>query len=139
MIQLLGISFIKLANPFLKKYLCREINTYEYVFATSSVLTIIAFIYGYIYKQAKITNLACLTPLQVSIILFVAITTYYTTTEIIKIQLKDGIAKTSFLLKAISAVLTVMIGIIVFEEKITYSNLVGIVFVLIGVFLLVKD
>jgi uncharacterized membrane protein len=61
--------------------------------------------------------------------------TMFTSLAIFKLQ-EEGIVSTLFLLKAVSALLFIAMGVFIFEEEMNLKKLLGILLVSIGIFLI---
>ena len=133
--MIFGISFLKLTRPFFRKHIVQSITDWEFIFLNSILIAIVSFAYSYIHKKEDITNILKLTWTQYFCAIILVAITMFTSLAIFKLQ-EEGIVSTLFLLKAVSALLFIAMGVFIFEEEMNLKKLLGILLVLIGMFLI---
>jgi drug/metabolite transporter (DMT)-like permease len=130
-----GVSLIKSFRPFFKQHIVQTITDWEFLFLNSLLIAVVSFAYAYLHKKENIVNIFRLSYTQYLCAFILACMTIGTSLAIFKMQ-ENGIITSVFLLKAVSSILFIGAGIFIFEEKLTYKQLLGILFVIIGLFLI---
>ena len=104
----------------------------------SIVIGLVTGLYCYFHKKENPTNLLNLAPSQYLSVLLIASITVMGSLFYFSIE-KDNIVSTSFLWKGISTIIFVGTGLFLFEEKLTVTQLMGILITIVGSFLVAKD
>lgn len=136
--MIMGISVLKSLSPFFRKHVMSTISNWEFLFLNSTLIAIVSFIYAYIHKRENITNIFNLSLSQYACAGVVVLITVFTSLAVFKLHENGKIVMTSFLLKAVSAIVLVGFGIIVFNEELSSKQLAGILCMMLGMALLHK-
>lgn len=136
--MIMGISVLKSLSPFFRKHVMSTISNWEFLFLNSTLIAIVSFIYAYIHKRENITNIFNLSLSQYASASVVVLITVFTSLAVFKLHENGKIVMTSFLLKAVSAIVLVGFGIIVFNEELSSKQLAGILCMMLGMALLHK-
>ena len=136
--MIMGISVLKSLSPFFRKHVMSTISNWEFLFLNSALIAIVSFIYAYIHKRENITNIFNLSLSQYASASVVVLITVFTSLAVFKLHENGKIVMTSFLLKAVSAIVLVGFGIIVFNEELSSKQLAGILCMMLGMALLHK-
>ena len=135
---ILGLSMLNTFRPYLRSHITMDIASWEFIFINSVVIGFISFIYAYIYKREKITNLFTLKWTQYIAAILIGSLTVLSTAVYLAYEGKD-IIKTSFLWKGISSVVFIVAGLFFFGEKMFPNQIVGILVIIAGSFLVAMD
>ena len=132
----MGISVLKSLNPFFRKHVMKTITNWEFLFLNSTLIAIVSFVYAYLHKRENISNLFTLSCSQYACASVVVLITVFTSLAVFRLQETGKVVITSFLLKAISALVLVGFGIFIFNEPLTERQLAGILCMLLGIVLI---
>jgi drug/metabolite transporter (DMT)-like permease len=132
-----GISFFKTLRPFIKKNVFDNISSAEFIFLNSLFIGILSFVYAYIYKGENLGNVWDLSYTHYISVLFLACITVVSSLAIFKLQ-EESIISTTFIIKSISAILFLIVGIFFYNEEITPKQFAGILLGILAVFLIKK-
>jgi drug/metabolite transporter (DMT)-like permease len=136
--------FIILLLKAIKPYLKTSISNIDLMIITSFLTIILLNIY-LLYKSKNdignnignvISNFINLSLKDKLIILFITILNIITTLSIYKLYENNSIFNTNLIIKSLSTVSTIIIGYLFFNEIFTYVKLIGIVFIIIGMYFL---
>jgi len=133
-----GLSLVGTFRPYLRKHITQNINPWEFMFMNSIVIGIITGLYCYFHKGENPVNLLSLAPSQYLSVLIIGTITVMGSLFYFSIE-KDNIVSTSFLWRGISTIVFVLTGLFLFEEKLTNTQLIGILITIVGSFLVAKD
>jgi drug/metabolite transporter (DMT)-like permease len=136
--MIMGISVLKSLSPFFRKHVMSTISNWEFLFLNSTLIAIVSFVYAYVHKRENITNLFNLSGSQYACAGVVVLITVFTSVAVFKLHENGQIVMTSFLLKAVSAIVLVGFGIMVFNEELSAKQLAGILCMMLGMALLHK-
>jgi drug/metabolite transporter (DMT)-like permease len=137
-------SFLKSFNPYLRKHILNSLESHEYLFLNTFIISFFVFIY-FLYKLIfhnyslnnllnRINNLTILHIICFIIIAFITVISsiviinfdkYYNTPLI-----------NSLLSKGILTILLLLFGIFIYNEKYNYKQLFGIFLIVLGLFLI---
>jgi len=137
-------SFLKTLNPYFRKHILNSLESYEYLFLNTFVVSLFVFIY-FLYKSIfhersfeklldKIYNLTILEVIYFILIAFITVTSsiaiinfdkYYNTPLL-----------NSLLSKGIAAILLILVGVFIYNEKYNYKQVFGIFLTIVGLFLI---
>jgi len=135
MFTIFAISIMKSMRPFLKRNLFDEISSAEFIFLNSIFIGVISFVYAYLYKGEQLTKVWRLSYTQYLIGLFMAAMTVVSSMMLFKLQ-RDSILSSAFLLKIVSAVALIFVGLLFYDERISGKQMTGILLAILAVFLL---
>jgi drug/metabolite transporter (DMT)-like permease len=130
-----GISIIKSCRPFIKKNVFDNISSAEFIFLNSLFIAVLSFVYAYIYKGENMGNIWNLSYTHYTAGLFLATITVVSSLAIFKLQ-EDSVITTTFMIKSISAIILLIVGIFMFNEEINIKQFSGIILGILAVFLI---
>ena len=130
-----GISLFKSLRPYIKKNVFDNISSGEFIFLNSIFIAILSFCYAYIYKGENMGNIWGLSYTHYISGLFLACITIVSSLAIFKLQ-EDSIISTTFIIKSVSAIVLLIIGVFVYNERITAKQFTGIVLGILAIFLI---
>lgn len=134
MYYLVLLSLILSVRSYMSKLLINDLTSYEYLFLYSIVLLLVS---GTIlwYKKISYKHLTCVSWLQCVIIFVSVLITLYSATMSFNMLHNNNVVKGKFLIRGMSLVFLSMIGYFFFEEEITYKKMLGLGFIVGGIFL----
>ena len=135
---LVGLSLLNTFRPYLRSHITTDIASWEFIFINSVVIGTISFIYAYIYKREKITNLFTLKWTQYIAAILIGSLTVLSTAVYLAYE-KGNILKTNFLWRGISSVVFIVAGLFFFGEKMMPNQIVGVLVIVAGSFLVAID
>lgn len=130
-----GISLMKTLRPYIRQNVFDKISSAEFIFINSIFIGILSGVYAYIINGENPAKLWSLSYTQYSMGLFLGALTVISSIMIFNLQ-KDGIITTTFLIKSISSIVMLMVGVLFFNETINEKQMVGIVLGILAVFLI---
>jgi uncharacterized membrane protein len=133
-----GLSVLGTFRPYLRKHITQDINPWEFMFINSVIIGILSFIYCYFHKKEKISNLFTLSTTQYLAALIISGLTIVSSLVYLSME-KDNVLTSSFLWRGISAVAFVAVGFLLFKEKVTMTQMMGIIAIILGSFLVASD
>ena len=134
---ILGLSFAKTMGPFLRQHVLETISMAEFIFINSVIIMVISFIYAYVHRKEPFTNLFSLSHTQYGAIAIISIVTILSGFAIVRLE-ENGILSSIFLLRTVSSIFAVLVGLFLFEEQLTSYQVAGIIFAIISAALLMK-
>ena len=134
--------FIILLLKAIKPYLKTSISNIDLMILTSFITIILLSIYLF-YKSKNnigdaIYNFIKLTPKDKLIIIFISVFNIITTLSMYKLYENNSIFNTNLIIKSLSTVSTIIISYLFFNEVFTYVKLIGIIFIIIGMYIISK-
>jgi hypothetical protein len=135
---IVGLSLLNTFRPYLRSHITTDIASWEFIFINSVVIGTISFIYAYIYKREKITNLFSLKWTQYIAAILIGSLTVLSTAVYLAYE-KGNILKTNFLWRGISSVVFIVAGLFFFGEKMMPNQIVGVLVIVAGSFLIAMD
>ena len=129
-------------NPFLKKKAIGNLSSNESLVLNQCLIGLlftIYFVYLFIGKKCNLTKFSKMNSKQIMYQIMASIVTVMSAIVLIKLLEKSNV---SFLIPQIQPLiilLTILIGIFFFKEKITLVQMIGCAFIIIGVVLLNKN
>ena len=138
------ISILKSFNPYFRKHILITFESDEYLFLNSFFLTLfilIFFIYKCVFHNKvidkflnKIQNLSIL---QICLFLIISFITVTTSIVLINIDKHHNTPLLNSLFsKIVSTILLLAVGIFIFKESYNHKQLLGVLFTVIGLFLI---
>lgn len=136
-------SFLKTFNPYFRKHILNSLESHEYLFLNTFVVSFFVFLY-FLYKLIfhnnslnklvdKMYNLSFL-----QIIYFILIALITVTFSIVIINF-DKYYNTplinSLLSKCLATILLILVGVFIYNEKYNYKQVLGILLIIVGLFL----
>ena len=139
-ILILILTLIKSLKPYIKKYITTTLNVHEFLLVNNVFVSLIVFsMFSYNYFNGKETyqNIKKLNKKQVFFLILFALTTIVSTFIFSKFE-KDNTAITNTLIKLFTNIMFVITGFILFNEKLTKRQIIGLFFCGIGIYLTSK-
>jgi drug/metabolite transporter (DMT)-like permease len=133
-----GISFLNTFRPYLRSHILQDMEIWEFIFVNSIVIGAISFMYAYLYKKERLSNLTNLSWTQYCAAIFLGGLTVFSTAIFIAYE-SQSILKTNFLWRGVSSVVFIMVGLFLFGEKVLPNQIVGILVIIAGSFLVALD
>ena len=130
-----GISLIKTLRPYIKRNIFDNITSAEFIFLNSIFIGVLSFTYAYIYKGENIEKIWGLSYMHYMSGIFLACITVVSSLAIYKLQ-EDSIITTTFIIKSLSSILLLVIGIFIYNEKLNAKQIVGIFLGILAIFLI---
>jgi len=130
-----GISVLKSMRPYIRQNVFDKISSAEFIFLNSIFIGILSGIYAYIVNGENPARIWSLSYTQYSMGLFLGMMTVVSSVMIFKLQ-EEGIITMTFLLKSISAIVMLIVGVLFFNETLSEKQIVGIVLGILAVFLI---
>lgn len=132
---ILGISFLKVFRPHIRKNVLDNISYGEFIFLNSLFIGILSFVYTYIYQKEDIHHITSLTLLQYLALLFLASLTIVSSIFIFILQ-ERGIITETFIMKMISAIMVLVVGVFIYNENLTPKQFTGIILGILAILLI---
>ena len=133
-----GLSMVNTFRPYLRSHIMQDVEVWEFIFINSIVIGLVSFIYAYIYKQEKITKLFTLKWTQYCAAILIGSLTVLSTAIFIAYE-AQGIMKANFLWRGVSSVVFILAGLFLFGEKMFPNQIVGVLVIVAGSFLIAMD
>jgi drug/metabolite transporter (DMT)-like permease len=137
---LLLLTVIKSCKPYMKKYITTTLNVHEFLLLnniTISIFVLFIFLYNLINKKETYENIKKLNIYQIILIIIFSLLTIGSTFIFSKLE-KENIAIINTMLKLFSNIVFLIVGLLLFNQKLTKKQLLGIVFCGIGIYLTSK-
>ena len=135
---LVGLSILNTFRPSFRSHITTDIGSWQFFVIISVVIGCISFIYAYIYKREKIANLFTLKWTQYMAAILIGSLTVLSTAVYLAYE-NGNILKTNFLWRGISSVVFIVAGLFFFGEKMFPNQIVGILVIVAGSFLVAMD
>jgi len=126
-----GLSFLKTFSPYMRNHIMSGIAPWEFMFINSVFIGTLCFLYSYVHKKEKFSNLLNLTPTQLGATVLLSSITVVSGLFYLSME-KDNVMTTSFLWRGIGTAVFVVTGILLFNEKLEWHQILGIVAVVAG-------
>jgi len=126
-----GLSFIKTFSPYIRNHIMKGITPWEFMFVNSILIGVICFVYTYVHKKEKFSNLWTLTPTQIGAIVLLSTLTVVSGLVYLSME-QDNVLTTNFLWRGIGAAVFVVTGMVLFNERMEWHQLLGIVAIIGG-------
>jgi multidrug transporter EmrE-like cation transporter len=133
-----GLSFLKTFSPYMRNHIMEGIAPWEFMFINSVLIGTICFVYSYVHKKEKLSNLLNLTPIQIGAALVLSVLAVVSGLFYLSME-KDNVLTTSFLWRGIGTAVFVATGILLFNEKLEWHQILGIVAVVAGSLLVAHE
>lgn len=135
---IVGLSCIKSIGPFLRQHVLESISIAEFIFVTSVLIMLISFMYAYVHHRKPFRNLFRLSHTQYSAIVVISAATILSGFAIVKLE-EMGILSSIFVLRAASSIFAILVGVFIFEEKLTLYQSVGIILAILSAAFLIQQ
>jgi multidrug transporter EmrE-like cation transporter len=143
MYHLLGASFLKSLRPFLTKSLTAKLPKLEFILLhTLATLAVVAVVLGYqaamhgAHRQV-LANVCALDGYHVSCIVGLALMTVASSWLVLEAyQFVSSALAHAMLMRSITVIMLVVVGMFLFDETYTYTQLFGVALIVVGMVLL---
>jgi uncharacterized membrane protein len=132
--SILGISVFQHCRPYIKKHITTTLTDCEFLLLNSLLIASIVVFYGFFHKNESFSNISGMSLFQLMCWALFSLITVFTSLEIYKLESYD-IISTNVLLKSVSFILFVVLGVVVFNEEVTYRQGLGIFLIAFGLYL----
>jgi hypothetical protein len=131
------LGVIKSLTPYIKKYLIKQLSFHEFLLINNLFIFFFVFlisIYYYFYEKETFENLKNINTNNILLIGFIAFLTVFSSFIFSKLNVSN-IGIITLLLKLFTNIIVLMLGYVLFNEKLSYIQFIGILFCLIGIYL----
>lgn len=143
----IGLTMVGSMRPYFRKHILNTLEPHDFLFINAFFIAIligIYFIYTYLFENhiVKKTYKNCckLTTTQIISIIIIAIFTVFSSYLIIDLDKNHNTPFLNFILiKALSMIALCIVGIIFFSEIYSYTQIIGIILTMSGVFILFSN
>jgi drug/metabolite transporter (DMT)-like permease len=142
---MVGSGIINTIKPFCKKHILNSLDGHEFVFLNTFLITsilLIYFIYLSVYQSHEKYNLhglynkyTNLSKSEICAIVGLSLITLSSTFIGLHNQNKITNVKNNLIMKSITTILIIAIGIYMYEEEYNKIDIIGIIFILCGIYL----
>ena len=142
--MMFGSGIINSIKPFCKKHVINTLDPHEFIFLNTFLITfilLIYFIYLSIYEKYNVYTLynkyTTLSKSQLFAIVglsSITLTTMFIGLSSQKTQITN--VKSSLMMKSMTTILIIIIGIYMFEEEYTQFDIFGIILILSGIYMI---
>lgn len=126
-------------NPFIKKRVLNKLNANEYLIVNHMIVTLFILLYFYyIFKNNK-CDINCLKKLDkydLLLIIIGGVTTILGSFLLMNLINNTDVSYAIAHIQPIVISLTIILGFVFFNEKITYSKVIGIILVITGLIII---
>lgn len=143
-VTMIGSGVINSFKPFCKKHVLNALDPHEFVFLNTFLITLFLLLY-FIYLSInekytmyglydKYTNLS-----RTQLFAIVGLSTITLSSTFIGLSLTKtggGNVKTNLIMKSITTILVIAIGIYIYEEEYTKVDIFGIFLILLGIYMI---
>jgi uncharacterized membrane protein len=139
-ILILLLTLIKSLKPYIKKYITSTLNVHEFLLVNNIFISLIVFSmfsYNYLNGKQNYQNIKKLNSRQIFFIILFGLTTIVSTFIFSKLE-NNNTAITNTLIKLFTNIVFIATGFILFNEKLTKKQMIGILFCGIGIYLTSK-
>ena len=141
---LFGVSILKSMEPFFRKDVLQTLNNEEFLFINTlmiSLLIIVYTLYMYITKKTTLnitSKLKSFSFIQIVFLLALAFITFISTVSIFKISSEFNTQNLNALVKTLTTVFALFIGVTFYNEQYTATQIYGIIITIVGIYLITK-
>tara|TARA_A100001035_G_scaffold278606_1_gene277824 strand:+ start:339 stop:782 length:444 start_codon:yes stop_codon:yes gene_type:complete len=141
---LLGISALKSMEPFFRKDVLQTLNNEEFLFINTLMISILIIAYTiYMYFTKKTTmnigkKLKTFSLAQIVFLIALAFITFISTVSIFKISKEFNSQNLNALIKTLTTVFALIIGVTFYNEQYTATQIYGIIITIVGIYLITK-
>lgn len=132
MFSLFVAALITGVRMMINKSIVNSITSTEYILLYSILLFITVSI---IYSREKTNNIYSLTPKHYAIISFSVFSTLYLTNISFSSMKNNTTIQTQYVIKAFKVMILLFISKFIFQEKITKTKMIGLLFIIFGILL----
>ena len=126
-----GLSFLKTFSPYMRNHIMDGITPWEFMFLNSIFIGVLCFLYSYVHKKEKFSNLLSLSYTQIGAAVVLSVLTVVTGLFYLSME-KDNVMTTNFLWRGVSAAVFVGTGFILFNERLQWHQVLGIAAIIGG-------
>lgn len=134
---ILLLTLIRSLKPYMRKYITTTLNMHEFLLVNNVLVSLIVFIlfcYNYSNGYENYTNIKKLNSKQVMSLMLFSFTTIISSFILTKLE-NSHTGITNIVIKLFSNIMFLVIGFIIFKEKLTYKQMLGLFFCGIGIYL----
>ena len=141
---LFGISALKSMEPFFRKDVLQTLNNEEFLFINTlmiSVLIILYTLYMYMTKQSTLnvfSKLKTFSFTQLVFLVALSFITFISTVSIFQISSQFNTQNLNALVKTMTTVFALFIGVTFYNEQYTATQIYGIIITIVGIYLITK-
>ena len=141
---LFGVSILKSMEPFFRKDVLQTLNNEEFLFINTlmiSLLIIVYTLYMYITKKTTLnitSKLKSFSFIQIVFLLALSLITFISTVSIFKISSEFNTQNLNALVKTLTTVFALFIGVTFYNEQYTATQIYGIIITIVGIYLITK-
>ena len=141
---LFGISILKSMEPFFRKDVLQTFNNEEFLFVNTLMISILIIVYTLYMHITKKSNLSIVKKLktfsfsQIAFLIGLALITFVSTVSIFKISNEFNTQNLNALIKTLTTVFALFIGVTFYNEQYTATQIYGIIITIIGIYLITK-
>jgi multidrug transporter EmrE-like cation transporter len=143
-VTMIGSGIINSIKPFCKKHVITSLDPHEFIFLNTFLITsilLIYFIYLSVYEKYNIYSLynkySSLSKSQIIAISGLSLITLSSTFIGLSSQKNQtSNVKNNLIMKSMTTILIIIIGIYMFEEEYTKFDIFGIILILCGIYLI---
>ena len=141
---LFGISILKSMEPFFRKDVLQTFNNEEFLFVNTLMISLLIIIYTLymhftkkstlnVYKKLKTFSFA-----QIIFLIALAFITFISTVSIFKVSAEFNTQNLNALVKTLTTVFALAIGVTFYNEQYTATQIYGIITTIVGIYLITK-
>ena len=141
---LLGISALKSMEPFFRKDVLQTFNNEEFLFVNTLMISLLIILYTLYMHFTKKSQLNVLKKIrnfsfvQVVFLVALAFITFISTVSIFKISSEFNTQNLNALIKTLTTVFALGIGVAFYNEQYTATQIYGIITTIVGIYLITK-
>lgn len=141
---LLGISALKSMEPFFRKDVLQTFNNEEFLFVNTLMISLLIILYTLYMHFTKKSQLNVLKKIrnfsfvQVVFLVALAFITFISTVSIFKISSEFNTQNLNALIKTLTTVFALGIGVTFYNEQYTATQIYGIITTIVGIYLITK-
>lgn len=138
MYDLLGITLLKSLRPIFRKNVMESIDTYSYLLLNTIFICIFIVLYFYYLhvKEIKFTSIVdnCKNMNCIQLISMILISFLTVLSTVILMNQNNISSISGTIMKSLSTIILVLIGIFLYREKYSYIQLYGVLLTIVGIF-----
>lgn len=142
---LFGLTLLKSINPYFRKHILNTLDAHDFLFINTVFITILV-IFILLYKisfdksfkiKDSIKNIKRLSHSQYGCIIILSVLTVTSSLFLYELDKNYNTPLLNFIFLRLGGILAIfLVGIFIFEERYTWSQIIGIFVTLIGVYLI---
>lgn len=135
-------SLCKTFTPYFRKHILNSFESHEYLFLNTFIVSFFVLVY-FLFRllldnkclNKLLVKIPNLTLLQVIYFVLIAFITVFSSIVIINLdKYYNTPLLNSLLMKGLAAILLIMVGVFIYNEKYNYTQVLGVVLTIIGIF-----